>query len=989
MSLYLALPLIAFFANMGLALMTFRGQWQASGKRAFALFLVTMSLWGGLLFMMRSSSSLERAYFWDRLVVVDLAAASVFYLHFTYGFNRLASSRWVLPLAYILFAFVAVNTAMGKTLTGMQMKPYGYAPVWGPAFGFFFLVVYGAILTGAVNIWNASRNGGSLALRNRANYILVGTVISLAGGVTDVLPTLGLPVYPLGIVGNVAFASLATIAMVKVRLLDIRLALRRTFAYALVAAIVGAAYFVLTLAVERAFNMRDVRSTVAFPVLFVIAAVVVIPKLNDRIQRWVDRTFFGERYSSLKALERFSEQMKDITEHQTLADSLVRLVMGATGADFVAFLEPSESGRTFRTVASVGVEEGFELPYVPGGSVLGRLEAHGKVHTADEVSLLPEWQAVPANERRKLDVAEVRLFVPVMSLGDMTGLMLVGRRTGRSYGQEEIDMLRAVANQAATAMENARLYHELASQLEANERRVAAFEHAAARMALEQNPDLAIEQLIEEVIKLIDARFGAVAVWGPEGELTRVISPGATKGKRRRKADTGWVAGLLDRLGVERETDAARGVEEFAPDGLAVPFKCNNAGRGVFYLREKADGSEFTYADIRLVNLFAGLIGVLINNVDVFQSEARERSTLTAIQASMTEGLVVLDPEGKVHYFNAAAERHWSIRAATIVGRCFEEVIAEHVHDFEDPEAALAQIHDLVRGESESNTIELAVAKPDRRDLMMATFPITTPDSAGMTGLLVRDVTEERDLDRRRDTFVSVASHELRTPMTTVVGFTELLLDEVPEGDHRRWLEHIYEDSLRLTSILDDMLDVSRIQSGRLRMTIERVDIEDTIRDVMAGICSTTETHRFELDVAPDLPKALSDQAKTTQVVLNLLSNAIKYSPNGGTVRISAEPDRGGNQVIVRVSDEGIGIAPEDKERVFETFYRARNDETYEIRGTGLGLFIVKSLVEGMGGSMGVDSVLGKGSTFYFTLPTTVAGSNISWREQNAQSLVG
>jgi signal transduction histidine kinase len=157
----------------------------------------------------------------------------------------------------------------------------------------------------------------------------------------------------------------------------------------------------------------------------------------------------------------------------------------------------------------------------------------------------------------------------------------------------------------------------------------------------------------------------------------------------------------------------------------------------------------------------------------------------------------------------------------------------------------------------------------------------------------------------------------------------------------------------------------------------------------MAGICSTTQAHEFEVDIAPDVPKVLADQAKMTQVVLNLLSNAIKYSPEGGTIRIAAEAADGGNSVVVRVSDQGIGLAPEDKDRVFETFYRVKSEETYEIRGTGLGLFIVKSLVEGMGGEMGVESELGSGSTFYFTLPTKTGGSTINWREQNAQSLVG
>jgi signal transduction histidine kinase len=176
-----------------------------------------------------------------------------------------------------------------------------------------------------------------------------------------------------------------------------------------------------------------------------------------------------------------------------------------------------------------------------------------------------------------------------------------------------------------------------------------------------------------------------------------------------------------------------------------------------------------------------------------------------------------------------------------------------------------------------------------------------------MTGVLIRDVIEERDLERRRDTFVSVASHELRTLVTTILGFTELLLDDVHEGDQRRWLEHVHEDSLRLTSILDDMLDVSRIQSGRVKMTIERVDVPDVINDVIVG-----------------------------------------------------------------VTDQGLGIPSEEIDRVFDTFYRLKNEQTYEIRGTGLGLYIVKSLIEGIGGTLNVESEARVGSTFSFSMPESL-----------------
>ena len=798
MSPYLLLPLVALGSNLGLAFMTVRGQWQAQGHRTFALFLLSMAAWGGLLFMMRSSSDLAEAFMWEKLVIVDVTLISVLYLHFTYGFSRLASASWVMPLAYTLFGLVAAATFLGSTVTMMQVKSYGFAPVLGPAFAPFMLFTYGAIAMGALNIWHASRHGETPALRNRAGYILVGTTASLVGATTDILPVLGLPIYPLGIVGNIVFALLATVAMVKVRLLDIRLALRRTFAYGVLAALMFVAYLGMDLALDLLASFDGAQTSLIFLLGYVIFAVVVIPRLNDRIQHWVDRTFLGNRYSSLKALGRFSHEMKNISDVRALSDSLVGLVKGATDAEFVALLQPDEQHTLFETVSAIGTKERFELPYEAGKSALGRLEEQDGPTSFDNVSLYPEWQAVPGRERARFETADVRILVPVKTKDQLTGVLVLGTRDRGRYSQEETDLLRTVAAQAATAMENARLYQELATQLAVGERRVAAFEKAAGRMTLDENPDHAIEQLVNEVMELVGARYGAVAVWGQSGELTRVIGPGLMRPDENESSTVHsrhWISELMEKVGIAGLTgeEGVDGAEaDVAAGRLAVPFKCKDSGRGVFYLRDKEDETDFTEADRRLIDLFAALIGVLINNVELFNSETRERSTLTAIQASMTEGLAVLDPEGRVLYFNHAAEDHWSLSAGGVLGRGFVDAIAEHAQDFDDPEGVLAQLEQLVEGKGESNTAEFALVRPHRRDLALTAFPISGEPGHRMTGILVRDVTEERDLDRRRDTFVSVASHELRTPMTTILGFTEILLDDTPEGESHRWLSHVH-----------------------------------------------------------------------------------------------------------------------------------------------------------------------------------------------------
>ena len=158
------------------------------------------------------------------------------------------------------------------------------------------------------------------------------------------------------------------------------------------------------------------------------------------MQRWVDRTFLGNRYSDLKALERFSEEMKQTGDRESLSESLATLLVRATGAEFVAVLVPAEMDESFITAAAVGTDETFELPFGAGASALARLAATDKVMSAEEVSLFPEWQVMSDSERAKIVGAGTKLFVPVMSQGVLVATILLGRQPERPYSQEEIDL---------------------------------------------------------------------------------------------------------------------------------------------------------------------------------------------------------------------------------------------------------------------------------------------------------------------------------------------------------------------------------------------------------------------------------------------------------------------------------------------------------------------------------------------------------------------
>jgi signal transduction histidine kinase len=232
------------------------------------------------------------------------------------------------------------------------------------------------------------------------------------------------------------------------------------------------------------------------------------------------------------------------------------------------------------------------------------------------------------------------------------------------------------------------------------------------------------------------------------------------------------------------------------------------------------------------------------------------------------------------------------------------------------------------------------------------------------SAMLLRDVS-------MRDIFISVASHELRTPLTSITGYAELLLHRDPPNDTRkRWLKNIFDNSQRVNAMVDDLLNVSRIQSGKAGIKLERVKLAFVLEETISLAKESTNRHEFVVDIEPHLPDVFVDRDKLSHVVGNILSNAVKYSPNGGRITLSAHDGHEQHRIVVSVADEGIGIGPEDKEQLFTTFHRIQRPETKGIRGSGLGLYIAKEWMEAMGGKIWLESELNKGSTFFIAIPT-------------------
>jgi len=239
---------------------------------------------------------------------------------------------------------------------------------------------------------------------------------------------------------------------------------------------------------------------------------------------------------------------------------------------------------------------------------------------------------------------------------------------------------------------------------------------------------------------------------------------------------------------------------------------------------------------------------------------------------------------------------------------------------------------------------------------------------------IFNDITEIRSIERMKTAFVSTVSHELRTPLTSIKGFVSTLLQD-NEGFYdvdtvREFYTIIDQECDRLTRLISDLLNVSKIEAGRaLDLNPTVVDLPELIDKVVAAQKSYTSKHSFFVDMDPQVKTIVADKDKLDQILTDLANNAVKYSPEGGNITVKGEKD--GHLIRVSVIDQGLGIPADHLTRVFDRFHRVDNRDTRKVGGTGIGLYLVKHLVEAHGGRIWVESEYGKGSTFKFELPET------------------
>jgi len=367
-----------------------------------------------------------------------------------------------------------------------------------------------------------------------------------------------------------------------------------------------------------------------------------------------------------------------------------------------------------------------------------------------------------------------------------------------------------------------------------------------------------------------------------------------------------------------------------------------------------------------------------------------EGQRIRTIMESMAEGLLVIDARGRLSLLNPAAEALLDLNSETALGQMPLEVVRSH------------ELDDLLKAgirEVGGASAEITLAYPRRRTLAGTAVAVRDADGAVQgTVLVLRDVTQLKRLEEMRMEFVINVSHELRTPLTAIRGYAETLLDHglANQAEARRFLEIIHRHAERLGRLLNDLLDLSNIELGAIPLSIRPLAVAEAIRHAAAILLPQAEGKAIRFAVAgpDDIPPVLADRDRLVQILVNLIDNAVKYTPEGGTVRVTAhrvtwsssqvvesskpiDPSTtrsidGGDFVEITVTDTGIGIPEKDLPRITERFYRVDKARSRELGGTGLGLAIVKHLVQAHGGTLGIQSRVGRGTAVRFTLPVAV-----------------
>jgi PAS domain S-box-containing protein len=661
-----------------------------------------------------------------------------------------------------------------------------------------------------------------------------------------------------------------------------------------------------------------------------------------------------------------------------------------------------EVARTgLRVAASYGQQTGQQnLLLPPESSITGAIK-------------LQEAQFIRFDEGMAVDQpflqnshANYVLAIPLVIQDVLLGLATLHSNDERLAG--DIDLAKAITQQAAIAIQNAQLFEELQQLNQSLERRIASRTHELAEekerqekmyqitARLTRTLDLAqmINQTLQQLADVVDATNGVVML--NEDSYSSDLSPEAAvaRNEDHRPAQIAYAQLSLWTM-TQRQ---AMLIPDFYQDDrwditfehirsvLAAPITADRDAHGILLLTDPQP-NKFSDTQLRLVEAVAVQLAAAINNGrlhdyvrnqvlrlgEMLHQQEAEDSQKRAILASITDGVVATDPDACILLANPAAEKILNRSQAGLIGQPVTQIF--DIFESDGRLKVLETLATLQRAKDKGET-DLAdtaeVILESQRHIISAkmTLAATSQEFLGVV-IVLRDITKEVEADRSKTEFISTVSHELRTPMTSIKGYADFMAQGAVgplQEKQKHFLDVIRRNADRLSLLINDLLDISRIEAGKVRLELQETQMSQLVEHAVETMMIAAQSKGLALKLTTNshLPTVMADWDRLTQVMTNLLGNAISYTESG-QVHVSLKAE--GDKVWTHIQDTGIGIPPEVLPHIFDRFYRADDSTVQSSSGTGLGLAIVKAIVEMHGGELVVESIPGSGSTFTFALP--------------------
>ncbi len=683
---------------------------------------------------------------------------------------------------------------------------------------------------------------------------------------------------------------------------------------------------------------------------------------------------------SLTALHEVAVAAAGVMDSEALAQLAVDRARDALGVDsaVLRWWEPDRG--TLRLLASNDPQPGRHGAEIsPHQGVIGMAFSTQRHAVIDNYHRSAESLAAAAEQG-----VVTALGVPLMVGQRAVGAIAVASGRAHIYDGEQIQLLQLMAGQLAPALEAARL----AGERERHLRSVSTLIGFATAAAGILDIGALAELSVDTAAKLLPGALPSLGMLGAEGQGLELVADRTTVSGSRLAAGEGAMGEAFARVETvvvedygNYERAWTKGLAMGVKSVLAVPLLAGDQPVGALGLCFQTE-RRFTQDEVQSVRLLAALVGPLLSAARLHSDLARSERRLRGLHSAMLAGLMVFNRDGLVVDVNEAGLRMFELDRSQLDGRRLPEIAGyARIDAGGDPLAPEERPfrHVMETGRPVQASV-MGFKRPDGTEFWIQVEAVPVFDAAGEVEQVISsfiDITSVRRADQAqreseaKTRFLASMSHELRTPLNSILGFAQLLDKETfgPLTDRqRRYVGHITASGQHLLELVNDILDLSKVVAGQMETHIEDVAVQQVVEDVLSRLRPMADERGLWIThaVGDDLV-VRADRRRLQQVLVNLVSNAIKFTPHGGSVAVEA--GRRGRQGVISVRDNGKGIPRDQHARIFQEFTQLDDGRRRQHEGTGLGLPLTRRLVELMGGQLTLESEVGRGSKFSFTLP--------------------